>query len=284
MNHPYGRRDVMVKTRAGQGKLGGWSIVVLTLVLAVTIAGVLLGGVVCDVKRTEQAVNDLYGYAPSFVPAADGAIPPERVEAFLRVRERVFGQCAEFQERIVELARLEAVDKADSLSAPGRARKGVGVVKTMFRFGRSFLGFMETRNQALLQEKMGLGEYMYIYVLAYREQLLAADTSRFAGAGEAHVGYRARKELTQILQNQLELLESGTAGAASADEADLAETLREQVAALSAHQQTLPWETGLPPAVALSLSPFSDRLAALYCDGIASIELTQKNKGLNIRN
>jgi hypothetical protein len=65
---------------------------------------------------------------------------------------------------------------------------------------------------------------------------------------------------------------------------DLAEALREQAEALRADRQTLPWEAGLPPAVASSLSPYSSQLAALYCDGIAKIELTQKNKGLNIRN
>jgi hypothetical protein len=274
----------MVKTRTGHKKPGGWGIVILVLVLAVTVVVVLLGGVVCEVKRTEQAVNDLYGDAPSFVPAADGAIPPERVEAFLRVRERVFEHCTEFQDRLTELAGLDAEDKADSLSTPRIARESVGGIKMMFRFGRTFLRFMETRNRALLQEEMGLGEYMYIYVLTYREQLLAADTSRFAGVEEVQVGIRARKELAQILQNQLDLLESGVPGVGRAGEVGLAEVLREQVAALRAGQQTLPWEAGLPPAVASSLSPFSNQLASLYCDGIAKIELSQKNKGLNIRN
>jgi hypothetical protein len=46
----------------------------------------------------------------------------------------------------------------------------------------------------------------------------------------------------------------------------------------------LPWEGGLPPAVEASLRPYADDLAPLYCEGIARIELMQKNRGLNFKN
>ena len=53
---------------------------------------------------------------------------------------------------------------------------------------------------------------------------------------------------------------------------------------LSDERQTFPWEDGLPPAIAASLDPYAEPLAQLYCEGIAKIELMQKNKGLSIRN
>ena len=49
-------------------------------------------------------------------------------------------------------------------------------------------------------------------------------------------------------------------------------------------RQNLPWEDGLPPAIAASMEPYVAPLAQLYCEGIAKIELMQKNKGININN
>ena len=46
----------------------------------------------------------------------------------------------------------------------------------------------------------------------------------------------------------------------------------------------MPWEDGLPPPIAESLEPYAGRLAELYCEGIAKVELMQKNKGLNVKN
>ena len=151
----------------------------------------------------------------------------------------------------------------------------------MTRLSPAFLRFMETRNHALLKEEMGLGEYLYIYVLAYVEQLRHADDTMFAGVEQAYVGSRARTELIQMLRNQLDLLMSGDVRPA---DADLAADLRDQIARLSDGRQTLPWENGLPPAITASFEPYAEPLAQLYCEGIAKIELSQKNKGFNIKN
>jgi len=80
--------------------------------------------------------------------------------------------------------------------------------------------------------------------------------------------------LTQILTHQMDLVESGP----------LAAALDDQIARMRSGDQYLPWEGGLPPAIAASLEPYAARLAPLYCDGIARIELAQKNRGLNLRN
>jgi hypothetical protein len=140
---------------------------------------------------------------------------------------------------------------------------------------------MEARNQTLLEEGMGLGEYMYIYALAYSEQLLQVNDSPFADVEQAHVGNRARRELILILRNQLNALETVEVRTARPE---LAANLRDQIARLGSGRQVLPWENGLPPAVAASLAPYAELLTESYCEGIAKIELMQKNKGLDVQN
>jgi hypothetical protein len=265
------------RERRGRGR----EIAILAIVVLVAAAATLICQPICETKRTEQILNDQYGESVAFVPTPDGSIPPERVEAFVRVREQVFEYCTEFRERVGEFIRLDSLKQDENVPKTVAAREGISGLKELFGLGPAFLRFMETRNHALLKEEMGLGEYFYIYVLAYIEQLGRTDDTRFAGVEQAYVGSRARRELIQILSNQSDLLMPGDARPA---DAILAAELRDQIARLSDGRQTLPWEDGLPPAITASFEPYAEPLAQLYCEGIAKIELMQKNKGFNVKN
>lgn len=264
-------------------KRSGWGreIAILAVVALVVTAAILIGRPIWKAKQIEQTLNDRYGEAVTFVPEPDGSIPPERVEAFLGVREQVVEYCPALQEKIGFFIRLDTLEQDENTPKALAAWEGIRVFKKSIGFGPAFLRFMRIRNRALLKEEMGLGEYFYIYVLAYMEQLRHLENTILAEVEDAHVGPRARTELIQILENQLELLVSGDVQPASAD---LAADLRDQIARLSDGRQTLPWEDGLPPALTASFEPYADQLARLYCDGIAKIELSQKNKGLNLKN
>ncbi len=274
-------------------RLTGCGIVALILLALVITAGVTISLFVGKAKKTEQALLDLYGEAGAYVPAADGAIAGERVEAFVRVREQVFAHCPEFQENVGEFLRLDSLENDDTLPKKVVAREGLGGLKKMFQLGPAFIRFMETRNQALLDEEMGLGEYFYLYFVAYHEQLGRIDDSRFAGVEQAYPGGRARSDMIRIMENQLDWLTSDhdastdtgwTEDQSPADMESLAAELRAEIAALNLNQHTLPWQGGLPPAIATSLTPYQESLAQYYCAGIARIEMMQKNKGLNINN
>jgi hypothetical protein len=259
----------------------GCGIVALVFLGLGALLAAFLGLTVGKTKRVEQSLNERYGEAPDFVPTMDGSIPPERVEAFLRVRERVLEHCPGFQERFGVVVRFDRLEQDESVPGEEVARESVGVLKAMLGYGPAFLRFMDARNHALLDERMGLGEYMYVYVLAYRQQLVQVRDSPYVDVEQAYVGNRARNELTRILQNQLHSLESGPTWSA---EADLVAELRDEIADLEAGRVGLPWEDGLPPAIAASLEPYAEPLARTYCLGIAKMELMQKNKGLNIKN
>ena len=267
------------KSRERRGP--GRAIVILVILAVIIVAAIRLYQPVREAKRTEQTLNDRYGDSIAFVPPRDGSVPPERMEAFLRVRDEVFKHCPEFQGRISDFRRLESLEQDESQPKAIMAWNSISGLKNLVQFGPAFLRFMETRNRALLQEEMGLGEYFYIYVLAYTEQLRHAKDTIPAELDEVHVGRRAQKELAEILGNQLDLIMSGPDGPA---DKEMADSLRDQIARLNDGRQYLPWESGLPPAIAASLEPWAEPLSRRYCEGIASIELMQKNKGFNLEN
>jgi len=269
-----------LRPRETRGGLGCGTVGIL-LLIALTVPAFWFGQTVWKAKQVEQAVNDALGEAPAFVPAPDGVVQAKRIEAFLRVRERVFESCSEFQTHLAEVIRLEELENDPDISKKEVLRQGFGGLKQVFRSGPVFLRFMEARNRALLEEKMGLGEYMYIYVLAYREQLQREEFSRFAQFEEAYVGGRARRELAQILRNQQGALETGEM---SPHQAKLAAGLERQLAEMAKDEKPLPWEKELPQGIAEAFEPYATSLEALYCSGLAKVELSQKNKGLDFQN
>ena len=103
-----------------------------------------------------EQVEARFGKPSDYVPPADGAMDPARVDTFLAVRSSMAAA------RNSLAASLIALDE-DSKGSSGvirKARAGLTLVPHL-------LDFVEARNQALVQHGMGLGEYMYIYGTAY---------------------------------------------------------------------------------------------------------------------
>jgi hypothetical protein len=120
--------------------------------------------------QSMETVAERFGSISDFRPDVDGMIRPERIEAFLAARETV---AAERQEMDRSLNALSA-DRAAADSEQGRAgrlpRLPTGVIgKT--RAGvwlmHQLADFLRQRNEALMESEIGLGEYYYIYTLAY---------------------------------------------------------------------------------------------------------------------
>ena len=229
-------------------------------------------------KQLEHKLIDRFGWAPKYIPPADGVIQSDRLERFIRVREAVQANCTTFQNIIDNVIRLETLDSDPNLSTSEKASEGFDSLKSMFNAAPAFLEFMDARNTALLAEEMGLGEYIYIYLSAYGEQLAQEAHGRYAEQDEAFLSPRARKEYVQILGNQLAALQVPDLDQDAASLA-LAADLQAEMAALGNGSHSSPWPDGAPGKTGESLAPYRDRLAALYCEGIVQVEILQKNKG-----
>jgi len=221
-----------------------------------------------------------YGRPADFVPPADGVVPAGRLEAFLAVRETMAASRDELADVLVEL---------------DAATEGVGGVIKKINAGFSVLprmfDFIEERNGALADEGMGVGEYLYIYSLAYYSWLdrSPADgpsftvsddddedededgvTFRWKGSGhhDDPEDVRARRE-RQIrrylnrIQGRMVANQLDAARARGLDAGWLAQ-LEAEHAALDESSGRLVWEEGLPEAVAAALEPFRGRLEASY--------------------
>ena len=134
---------------------------------------------------------------------------------------------------------------------------------------------MEIRNNALLEQGMGMGEYTWIYVLTYNSWLgYAPNTGVEDGGGEF-----TNREQTLIAD-----LMTGYADALSrAGRTEDAELWRAEVKKLEWNDGGTPFGDGtLPTEITAVLEPYRTRLEASYCATLADIDLGQiKKKGLS---
>ena len=127
--------------------------------------------------------------------------------------------------------------------------------------------FFETRNKALVQAKMGFGEYIYLYAIAYREPLL--DTSNSSGIfmADGHIPPAVGAELLSMLTRQIQ------SPGKENDAGRTRQMLQQEILALQADPTRVPFSQGLPPAIDASLVPYRQALDDTYCPETTEIEM-----------
>ena len=146
--------------------------------------------------------------------------------------------------------------------------------------------FFRARNQAMLDLGMGMGEYTYIYTLAYHSWLelhtaegleaLESDEGAPPGSGPPDDdGYsrQRRQNMLAILGNQLDALPEGDAEANA-----LRVDLEEQIVAMEEDPERAPWQANLPDAILASLQPYRQRLIETYNPFTDPFELARSAK------
>ena len=262
-----------------RGKTKGCLIIALTISFVIASGFYFLSTGVREAKHIEQSLIDRFGWADDYVPPLDGSIDPQRIKAFIRVREAVQADCAEYQAVLIDIKALDEIDTDQESSTSEVASTGLQGFKSALSAGPKMLKFSKARNQALLDEGMGLGEYLYIYLTAYGEQLAGESTSDFSNTAEAYVSERARKEYAQILANQRLALQDSVI---QPGYPNLETDLLAEIEALNDGSHTSPWPGGPVGKSRESLAPYQQKLADLYCPGIVKIELLQKNRGFQL--
>ena len=167
------------------------------------------------------------------------------------------------------------------------------MVKLGFGLVPQIAEFLKFRNQALLDAKMGMGEYYYIYTISYFSWMgkLPEDGPDFEVTGEEDSGVRLgemdieemreerrdsmlrrlHRTLLPMLQNQHEKL---MARGLSDSQSEWKDLLKAEIQAMEEDRFRLPWEDGLPDVIKASLDPYRDRLEQNYNTMTNPFELT----------
>ena len=259
----------------------GCAVIILILIVLGVGGYMFFKDLIGEFQEQEELMEILterYGQINDFCPEPDGSIGPSRIEAFLSVRDAF----APFRDKL-EISMQELQARAGKSEVEVKKPKNIfEMVKLGFGLVPQIAEFMKFRNQALLDAEMGMGEYTYIYAIAYfswlekppedgpdfevmeegeGSRLGEMDLEEIREERRDSMLRRLHRALLPMLQNQLEKL--GTAGS-SESISEWKDQLQAEIQALEDDRFRLPWEDGLPDVIKTSLEPYRDRLDRSY--------------------
>lgn len=253
------------------GMVGCLSLIVLAVAVPLILA-VLVMRPLNRAIDTRSELESRHGPQDSYVPPLSGVPSADRIEAFLEVRRALATSCSDFQRAEDEVARLEAFDEHEHVKKLEVIRQALSTTRAMVGMGPQIGGFYDTRNRALAALDMGLGEYSYIYILAYGMKLAAPEEGPQLLGSDA-TNARVRAALRRMLANQLAAVET-----TGDDQRVILDALTAEVARLEADHDAVPWQHGVPPTMDEALLPFRERLDAGYCGATMPLELLINEK------
>jgi len=268
----------------------------------IILVGALIGGglffAIKDVVKEGESIDEsfeamdaAFGEARHFTPSLDGAIAYDRMEVFLDARDA----SAESREKMASI--LYTLDDDDG----GQGDSGIlAKIKAGATLIPATLSFIKDRNEHLLDQGMGVGEYTYIYSLAYFAYLdkdltdgpsfqmtgddrdeddrgftwkvESGDDSKVLDKREREIRRHLHYMQLDFLINQISAMEE----AVGVDDGWL-EALRAEKVAMDSASRRLLWEEELPSAIAASFGPFVDRLEESYSPIMNVIEVGMIN-------
>jgi hypothetical protein len=242
---------------------------------------------------TRKALAQTYASPAEFTPALDGSIPTEHIRRFLDVRWQLIPYCEDLTRDTVDIQRMGRYEESEDepplkpfVTDVGHALRGV------FGLARRLNTYLITRNRALMAAEMGLGEYTWIYVLAYyswlghRPEKFVIDETEYPRV----FNDRVRGQIKEMIRRHVGDLEAGLAEAGSRRNSSRSDAKRErrseeslsrwraELAALETDPARMPFAGGLPQEIASSLEPFRPELEELYCPATCEIDLTQTER------
>jgi len=269
----------------------GCGVVILLLVFAGVGGYFFVKNIAEGFEETEAIADDLterYGGIKDFCPDPGGAIGPERIEAFLSVRNSMEPAKEKLERSIIILSDEERESQFKEEPSPGILTK----IKTGFGIIPLIAEFYTRRNQALLDADMGLGEYYFIYVVSYYSWLgkSPGDGLEYNLVDEDEekrgVYWRRRRNediedrhddvLKQLHRQILPMLKNQLAKLTRIDVSPIRDPWREalgaEIEAMEADRFRLLWQDGLPDVLEASLKPFRGRLEVSYSKVLNALE------------
>jgi hypothetical protein len=268
----------------------GCGAILLIVILLIMGGFFFVKNIAEDFKDSAALMDTLveeYGEIEDYCPDPSGAINPERLKAFLAAREAMVPAREELERSIRFLQ-----DRGGREEGGEEERRGVfKKVTTGFGLIPRISAFYKARVQALMDADMGIGEYYYIYTIAYFSWLgkPLLDGPDFQ-IREDDQGYRFQEwedeEAQEIRQDMtlrwlhriiLPMLKNQHEKLIKEDKSRVhgrwQRTLEAEIRAMEGNRYRMVWEDGLPDVLKNSLEPLRPQLEASYSPLTNSLEV-----------
>jgi len=256
-------------------KIKGLAVGCGVLVLAVVVLGI--GATIRVLSPFNHAVStrstleEKFGSPETYTPPPSGVGSPDRIEAFIQVRQAIMVSCQGFTDIADRMRRLEDMDQKHDVSKIEAVSQATSLSRAMLGLGATMGDLYRSRNDALLAANMGLGEYTLLYLTAYQRQVNEPIADEIFMEGSPLTD-RVSRGVRGMMSRQLAALRS------EGIDPQLASVLERELAALENDPRRLPWADGLPPQLSASFVPFQARLDELFCPAMTKMELMRNTR------
>ena len=226
--------------------------------------------------QAQKDLTEIYGTRTEFVPLP-GGVTPDRMERFLTVRRAVMASCETFEGVTAKFDAMEDLDNQGEEPEVGEVVKGVGgIMGAVFGMAGEMGKVTQIRNETLQANGMGLGEYTWIYILAYNSWLGKAPNTGLDHGDEGTMSDSDVEVIGQLMANHVTALQD------AGREAE-ARLWQAQIDRLDRVALAIPFADGnLPGELVAVFKPFRGKLEANYCAYMAEFDLdTIQKKGLS---
>ncbi len=254
----------------------GCGVTILVNILLFVGAGVFFSQPMNKAVSSQKKLTEAYGEPGDFIPGVEG-LTPERIETFLAVRQALMPSCQDFEEIVGGFEAMEELDNGGEEPSAKEIFTGLGKVMGSVKGLVMEMGtVLETRNEALMAEGMGLGEYTWIYVLAYNSWLGFEPNTGIDGSDGGSFNSRE----VGLIE---ELLKAHAGALAEVGRSEEAEVWRDAAKKLDWSDTGVPFENKLLPVeITQGLEFYRSQLEEVYCPPMSEFDLgVIKKKGMS---
>jgi TonB family protein len=222
-----------------------------------------------DASESRDTLSRAYGAREDFIPSSDGTIGRERMDIFLAVRESLAGEQARLD------TALRGFDFDRLKPRQSSFREALRTLNDLSNLLTPAGEYVTQRNRMLLERKMGLGEYSYIYTMGYHswlghppddgppifEQIRARSSARSSGGDTNLTPEAVRRQYRRLI---IRLLENQLRSVRDAGTTEWRRTLQQEIDRINGDTGRIAWQDNLPPQLEASLKPYRTRLEASY--------------------
>lgn len=247
----------------------GCAVAALLGILVTVGGGILMTRPFNRAVTSQRELTENLGAREDYVPPLEG-MTRAQLKRFHAVRLALAPMCATFEAAASKFQAMDAFDEGPEDPSVGETLHAVGgVMGAALGMAGNIGKHTELRNQALLEQQMSLGEYIWIYVLVYHSALeYAPNTSFESSEQDEDFSRKERRLVRDLLDNHVASLTA----AGLVNEAGLWQLESDRILD---SERGVPFEDSeLPPALAHVLAPFRDKLDNLYCAETSSFELS----------
>jgi len=244
----------------------GCGVLMVIAIALPLVLGVMMMGPFKRAVDDRHVIEEQFGPQEAYVPPASGVPSADRIEVFLGIRRALAEPCADLTKAEKQMQKMETFDDQDEIDRIEVMKEAFSLTKSMMGVGPVLGHYYELRNQNLLDSGMGLGEFTYIFAVAYNDRLLDEPEGEQL-FGPTATNQRVRKALLTMLESQLAVLQSE-----GSEQLEI-EALEAEIAAMRADDRRIPWQDAIPTAITEALAPYRAELDELYCPAMAPLEL-----------